>query len=256
MQFALVPSAADTPGTEVVRAVGQRLVEKWRDTEGSPLLPVAVRELPWPLPIRHVLDADPPAGVLQPVALSVDTETNELSWLDAEEDGPSFVVCGSAKSGRSSALLAAATLMVRHGWTALGLPLSRRSPLAGDRFPGTLVAAEDLNVEADSNRDVALFIDDAHRWSASVDGLRALLEGPGRRAVIVAGPTEFFGGRNDLLRELPSRCALILAPRSGLDASQFGVRRLSEEVLRDSRPGRGVLAVAGELVGAQVPFVG
>ena len=146
--------------------------------------------------------------------------------------------------------------MVRHGWTALGLPLSRRSPLAGDRFPGTLVAAEDLNVEADSNRDVALFIDDAHRWSASVDGLRALLEGPGRRAVIVAGPTEFFGGRNDLLRELPSRCALILAPRSGLDASQFGVRRLSEEVLRDSRPGRGVLAVAGELVGAQVPFVG
>ena len=36
--------------------------------------------------------------------------------------------------------------------------------------------------------------------------------------------------------------------------SQFGVRRLSEEVLRDSRPGRGVLIVAGELAGAQVPL--
>ena len=256
MQFAFIPSAPDTPGTEVVRAVGQRLSEKWRETEGSPLLPVTVRELPWPLPIRHVMDADPPAGVLQPVVLSVDTETNELCWLDAEEDGPSFVVCGSAKSGRSTALLAAATLMVRRGWTALGLPLSRRSPLIGDRFPGTLVTPEDLKAEADSHRDVALFIDDAHRWSAPVDGLRALLEGPGRRAVIVAGPTEFFGGRNDLLRALPSRCALILAPRSSLEASQFGVRRLSEEMLRDSRPGRGVLVVAGELMGAQVPFVG
>lgn len=37
-------------------------------------------------------------------------------------------------------------------------------------------------------------------------------------------------------------------------AAHFGVRRLSDEVLRDSRPGVGVLVVAGELSVAQVPM--
>ena len=254
MQFALVPSNAEASATEVIRALGQRLAERWRSTEGSSRLPEEVRELPWPLPVRQVISSRPAGGVQQPVALCVDTETGELSWLDAEEDGPAFVVCGSAKSGRSNALISAATLMAESGWSVLGLPLSRRSPVASGDFPGPLVAADGLDSHAGSTEPVALFIDDAHKWVGEVDGLRALLEGPGDRAVILAGPTEFFNGRNDLLRALPSRCGLVLAPKSGLDASQFGVRRLGDEVLRDTRPGRGVLVVSGELNGAQVPL--
>lgn len=254
MQFSLVPSTPQAPATEVVRALGHRLTEMWQHTDGLPSRPLRIRELPWPLPMSRVMSSTPPAGVQQPVAFSVDTETGELSWLDADEDGPAFVVCGSSKSGRSNALIAAATLMAEQGWEVLGLPLSRRSPLANGGFPGSVVKVEDLKAHADSRSPAALFIDDAHKWTGQVDGLRALMDGIGDRAVVVAGPTEYFSGRSDLVRALPSRCALVLAPRGGMDASQFGVRRLSDERLRDSRPGRGVLVVAGEIAGAQVPL--
>ena len=255
MQFALVPSTGEAPAPDVVRAIGQRLSERWHESEGSPRRPVPVSELPWPLPIRHVTGSKPPPGVQQPVALSVETDTGEVSWLDTSEDGPVFVVCGSPKSGRSNALIVAATLMAEQGWHVLGLPLSRRSPIADGAFPGAVVSVGDLCADADTTRPVALFVDDAHKWTEEVDGLRALLDGPGRRAVVVAGPTESFSERNDLMRTLGSmRCALVLAPRGSLDASQFGVRRLSNEVIRDARPGRGVLVVAGELSGAQVPL--
>ncbi|MCY4425258.1 MAG: FtsK/SpoIIIE domain-containing protein [Acidimicrobiaceae bacterium] len=254
MQFALVPSTPDAPPGEVVRALGARLTERWRELEHSALMPTVLKDLPWPLSIREVLASPPPDSVPNPVALCVSTDTGDPSWLDAEEDGPAFFVCGSTKSGRSSALISAATLMARHGWRVLGLPLSRRSPVA-EAFPGKVVSPEGIASEADSRDPVALFIDDTHRWDEDAESVRALLGGPGRRAVIAAGPTEFFNGRNDLLRALPARCALVLAPSSSLDASQFGVRRLSDEALRDRRPGMGVLVVAGELFRVQVPFV-
>lgn len=254
MQFALVPSSPEAPATEVVRALGQRLSAAF---SGPPeALPVALSELPWPLPIRSVLASRPAAGVLQPVALSVDTEIGDVTWLDAEEDGPTFVVTGSTKSGRSTALMAAATMMSRNGWTTLGLPLSRRSPLVDGPFPGELISAEELKRFAESVGPTALFIDDAPKWTGDVDGLQAFLDTGSPRAVVLAGPTEFFSSRNDLLRTLPSRCALILSPNGGMDGSNFGVRRLADEVLRDTRAGRGVLVVSGEVVNAQVPFIG
>ncbi|MAT04031.1 MAG: hypothetical protein CL424_03185 [Acidimicrobiaceae bacterium] len=253
VQFALVPSTADAPANEVVRAIGQRLTDEFDGPPDS--LPVRLTELPWPLPVRDVESMSPPDGVVQPVALAVDTDVGEIAWLDAEEDGPAFVVTGPSRSGRSTALLAAAHLMRRHGWEVVALPLSRRSPLAGGAFPGTQLVAEDVTSVAESPGPVALFIDDAHRWSGPVDGVQALLDGPGPRAVVMAGPTEFFGSRTDLTRALPARTALILTPKSGMDGSSFGVRRIADEVLRDTRAGRGVLAVAGEVVNAQVPFV-
>ena len=254
MQIAQIPSTSEVSGTEVVQALGFRLAEKWKHVEGSALLPIKVRELLWPSPVRQFMASAPPPEVHHPVVMSVNSETGELSWLDADEDGPVFIVCGSSKSGRSNALIASAKLMAQQGWELLGLPLSRRSPVATDVFPGQRVALKDLSSVADSRRPVALYVDDVHRWTGDVDGLQSLLDGPGPRAVVVAGPTEYFSGRNDLLRALPSRCALVLAPQGAMDASQFGVRRLSDEVLRDARPGRGVLVVSGELMGAQVPL--
>ena len=254
MQFAAIPSTPEASATEVIRALGYRMTERWKESEGSPRLPVKVRELLWPMPISQVISSAPPPEVHQPVAMSINTETGELAWLDADEDGPAFVVCGSPKSGRSNALIASATLMSQNGWDVLGLPLSRRSPVASGVFPGTVVHQEDLKAVGETRKPVALFIDDAHKWVGEVDGLQSLLDGPGPRTVLVAGPTEFFGGRSDLLRVLPSRCALVLAPQSGMDASLFGVRRLNDEVLRDTRPGRGILVVSGELMGAQVPL--
>ena len=254
IQIGLVPSTQDASATEVIRAVGQRLTEQYN---GPPeALPVDMRELPWPLPIRRVLSARPSAGVEQPVALSVDTEVGELTWLDAEEDGPSFIVTGPARSGRSTALVCAATLMHRQGWETVGIPLSRRSPLASGNFPGQVMRVDDIKTLVDSSAATALYLDDVHKWTAETDALVDFLDGPGPRAVVASGPVEFFSSRSDLIRALPSRCALVLAPKGGMDASQFGVRRLADDVLRDSRAGRGVLVVAGEVIMAQVPFPG
>ena len=253
MQFALVSSAPNAPAGEVVRALGVRLTEEWKHLEHSALMPTTLQDLPWPLPMRNVVAAAPPDAVAHPVTMCVNTDTGDPSWLDSDEDGPAFVVCGTAKSGRSSALISGATLMGEHGWRVLGIPLSRRSPLV-ESFPGDLIAPDDIVSVADSPDPVALFIDDVHRWSGDVEGIKALLAGPGRRAVVVAGPTEYFNGRSDLLRALPSRCALVLAPSGSLDAAPFGVRRLADEVIRDRRPGMGVLVVAGELFRVQVPI--
>lgn len=254
VQFATVPSGPECSATDVIRALGYRVTEMWQATEGSPQLPVALRDLPWPLPIRHVTSTAPPREVDQPVTMSMNAETCELSWLDAEEDGPAFYVCGPPKSGRSNALIAAASLMAQNGWQVVGLPLSRRSPMTADSFPGAIVTAAELGKMPSLPEPTALLIDDAHKWVSDVDQLQAWLGTPGQRAIIAAGPTEFFAGRNELLRLLSARCALVLSPQSGMDASQFGVRRLNDEVLRDMRPGRGVLVVSGESVVAQVPL--
>lgn len=257
MQLAQVPATADAPVRDVLHALGARLREVWEGPRGSALLPTQLRELQWPLPLAAVDSTGPQDSIRQPVAFSVNGETGELLWLDAEEDGPAFVVCGSPRSGRSNALIAGASLMSAQGWRVLGMPLSRRSPLTEGVFPGELVTPADLSGSADAVRAqqrTALFIDDAHRWSGDADWLREFMSSGGGRAVIAAGETDFFGGRSEFTRALSARAALVLSPKSSLDASDFGLRRLSEDTLRDSRPGRGVQVVAGVPVVAQVPL--
>ena len=254
MQFALLPSSPGSSPGDVAKALGTRLADKWQYLDNSVLTPRRLRELAWPLPLDTVPVSDPPEGIAQPVALCVNTETGKIAWLDAEEDGPSFAICGPAGSGRSNALIASATLMDRRGWRILGVPFSRRSPLVSGAFPGSVVGLEDLAAASEWSMPVAVYVDDAHKWRGDPDGLRAMLDGPGARAVIVAGPADFFGGHNDLTRIIRSRSALVLAPKTSYDASAFGVRRLNEDALRDIRAGRGVLVVSGETSGAQVPL--
>ena len=254
MQFALLPSSPRSSPGDVAKALGARLTDRWQYLDNSAMTPRKLRELAWPLPLDAVRVADPPEGIAQPVALCLNTETGEIAWLDAEEDGPSFVICGPPGSGRSNALIASATLMARRGWRVLGVPFSRRSPLASGAFPGSVVGFGDLAAASEWSMPVAVYLDDVHKWRGDADGLRAMLDGPGARAVIVTGPADFFGGHNDLTRIIRSRSALVLTPKTGYDASGFGVRRLSEDTLRDVRAGRGVLVVAGETSGAQVPL--
>jgi len=254
VQVAMLPSDANTPATEVVMAVGHRLQQRWGNlTEG---LPHELIELPWPLPFGVVETAAPPPEVRQPVPLAVESDRGELVWLDAEEDGPVFFICGPSRSGRSSALLAAARLMAVHGWFVLGLPLSPDSPLALGRFMGTMTTAEGLAERAENGRPVALFIDDIQKWTADAALLSKILDGPGPRAIVAAGPPEFLSGRNDVTRTLSARAGLILSPRKSTDGAPLGVNRLDAELLRDERPGNGLLVVGGELFPAQVPFVG
>ena len=253
MQFALLPSPPESSPGAVAKALAQRLAERWQHLGGSMLMPPQIQDMAWPLPMNGIGPVCPPKDIEHPVALCVGTETGEMMWLDPVEDGPAFAVCGPPKSGRSNALIAAAGLMAGCGWQVVAVTCSRRSPLAA-AFPGPVVSPDEMGKDTASAAPAAVFIDDAHRWIGDADCLRAMLAGPAVRAVIVAGPTDFFSGRNDLTGIVQPRSALVLTPKSSYDASDFGVRRLSEDALRDTRAGCGVLAVAGETFGAQVPL--
>ena len=253
-QVGQVPTDASTPASDVLRALGCRLSECHRDRPGA--RPQRLVDLPWPLPVALVEHDVPPAEVHQPVALGVNRDRGELEWLDAEEDGPVLFVSGPSRSGRSSALLATAVLMARQGWLTIGLPLSRRSPMATGAFEGPTVQAEDLVRLTDDERPIALFIDDVHKWQADTEALAKLVVGSAPRVVIAAGPPEFFSGRNDFTKAMSARAGLVLSPRKSSDGGALGLGRLEPEQLRDPRPGLGFLVVAGETFPAQVPFIG
>lgn len=256
VQFARIPSGSQEPVREVdvVRAMAKRLIERCELPQGA--LPTELTELTWPLPIRSVDRQTPPADVVQPVALSVNPESGQVVWLDADEDGPVFAVAGGAQSGRSTALVACASLMQAQNWLVLGIVLSRRSAMA-HAFPGDLIDASDVKGLVESDEPIALFLDDAHRWGDThdTDSVTEFLSAAGARALVLSGPSDFFGSRNPLVRAIPEpRSAIVLRPRSGLAASTFAPGRLADEFLRDARPGCGVQVVAGEVSPARIPF--
>ena len=47
MQFALIPSTEEAPAVEVIRAIGHRLNETWKHTNGSSSSPLVMREVSW-----------------------------------------------------------------------------------------------------------------------------------------------------------------------------------------------------------------
>jgi hypothetical protein len=59
-----------------------------------------------------------------------------------------------------------------------------------------------------------------------------------------------------MFRNFPvAGAGLLLAPSGSLDGSAIGLRRLTPEMVANPRPGRGILAVAGEPSDVQVPLV-
>lgn len=217
----------------------------------------AVRDVPWPLPWSQVPREEPPRGFLSPLANAVSVDSGDRAWFDGEDDGPVLAVTGSPKSGRSTALLALGRAAKERGWRVIGVPLSRRSPLweAPETCVDTVVDRDAVGAIVDATEPTVVLIDDLHRWEGPADVLSKLLAERGRLVLAASGSTDFFDMRSDSIRALGTiRAALVLAPSSGRDASPFGVARLSEEALNDSRSGRGVMVLSGEVTPVQVPM--
>ncbi|MEO5899090.1 MAG: hypothetical protein ABIR68_03025, partial [Ilumatobacteraceae bacterium] len=71
-----------------------------------------------------------------------------------------------------------------------------------------------------------------------------------------SGSADYLGSRIGPIRGLPqSTAGILLAPSGSLDAGAIGLRRLPPDALLNPRPGRGMLAVAGEAVEIQLPRV-
>lgn len=221
-------------------------------------LPRRFVDITWPLPYAAMpLDAVRPPDVYEaPLPIGVGSETGEWVWLDMFEDGPLLGVTGSSKSGRSTTLAFLGRMASERGRQVVSVALSRRSPLAELDAPWLIKCSLD-NIErvaADLGDDPVILIDDLNRLDDAAV-LKPLLS-CGDPFVIASAPADTLSSRMGVMREMPSLGAgLILAPQGGLDGNAFGLRRLSDELLTDPRPGKGILAVAGEAIQIQIPLL-
>ena len=218
-------------------------------------------DLPWPLPWATI-DAEPfpepPPRFLTPLPVAIDTITGDWSWIDLVDDGPVVAVAGSPKSGRSSMLAALARLADRQGWTVVNATTSRRSPLVDSTDPalGRRCAPDEIGEAVDATTGpVLVVIDDLQRYDEA-SGIEAALAHGDRVLLAVAAPADFLTSRNGVMRSIPAiTTGVLLAPVGALDGGAIGLRRLPVEWTSDPRPGRGIMAIAGEASEVQVPLV-
>jgi DNA segregation ATPase FtsK/SpoIIIE, S-DNA-T family len=221
--------------------------------------PKSFADVSWPLAWEQsgVERLAPPAHAIAPIPIGVSIDDGEWLWADADDDGPVFAVTGPPKSGRSTALAVIARTAAMYGIPSLNVVLSRRSPLSHTDAPELATRVEPAHLGdalgATSGR-VLVIIDDLQRVT---DGALFDAIAPHRHRVltVVAGSPDLLSSRVGVLRSLPVASAgLLLAPTGSLDGAAIGLRRLPPEWTSNPRPGRGILALAGEATEIQIPL--
>ena len=203
-----------------------------------------------------------------PLVITVGVGGDEVAavTVDLALNGPGFTIAGPARSGRSTALLAAARSLLAAG-TQLCILAPRPSPLrdlAG--AAGVLRIVTDTDPRPEDLADVfhgalgafAVLIDDAELLHASdVQPLLQQVLRDGRdlgHCLIVAGTTDELAGafRGFTADVRKSRSGLLLSPQSHLQGELFGTR-LARSATFNGPPGRGLLITPGQVLQVQVP---
>ena len=233
------------------------------------LRPFRIAALPEVVPYDESLIRDRPtlAGLWALVGIGGD-QAGPLGVDLGTDSGPTFVVGGPPRSGRSTALaVMAVSVLDRGGQVVLVAP--RLSPLRQlARRPGVLAVL--TGVEGDQGRleaavaaataPLVVLVDDAE---LVVEGtLRAVLGDylsgcrDGEGALVLAGTTTDLqaGFRGVAAQARKGRTGLLLSPEGALDGDLLGVRLPRSLALPGPR-GRGVLVVRGALTAVQVPFL-
>jgi S-DNA-T family DNA segregation ATPase FtsK/SpoIIIE len=238
----------------------QRLAETLPAATHSP--PHRFADVPWPLPweiAKRTPRQPAPSNFLAPVPVAVDTNSGDWCWIDAIDDGPLLGVVGPPKSGRSTMLGVLARMAAEQGWGVLNATTSRRSPLAVSPDPVLSRRCDPAElgavVEAIPGRLLVL-VDDLQRLD-DISGIEAALQQRDRVLVAVAAPPDLLAGaRVGALRGLPQvTTGVLLAPTGALEGQGIGLKRLPQELTSDPRPGRGLMALAGEATEIQVPLI-
>jgi S-DNA-T family DNA segregation ATPase FtsK/SpoIIIE len=230
--------------------------------------PLRVDTLPTTVTVEDVLALGPVAAEASGAWALVGVGGDELRpvGVDLVGEGPGLLVAGPPRSGRTTALSVMTRSLLRAGRRVclVAPPSSALRQLAG--LPGVLGC---LDVEATDDEAAALLaleagadvivVDDAERFTDSPAGalLESRLRSGHRPYVLAAGNSEDLQStyRGFTLEVRRSRCGLLLSPQSTLDGDLVGAR-LSRTASSTRLPGRGLLAVHGELTPVQVALPG
>jgi DNA segregation ATPase FtsK/SpoIIIE, S-DNA-T family len=257
---------ADPSGPAQVAAIyqlAQRSAERFTPP-GRSLRPLRTDPLPVRTTVAETLALDP--GFTPPSALwaLVGAGGDELGpqGIDIGADGPGVVIAGPPRSGRSTALLAMVSSLLRCGTKVLAIT-PRRSPLRSlDGTPGVLgVLGADLTPD-----DVTSLVSGVDRYVVVVDDAELLAENLASftlEEIIVSGRDAdhglvLAGTTDDLSRiysgfvrtALKSRCGVFVGLSSPTDGDLFGIR-----LPRGAGPGplgRGLLVRPGSTAPVQV----
>ncbi len=202
------------------------------------------------------------------VALGVGGDELTLFTHDFVQDTPVFIVGGSARSGKSSALLAMAQHVLASGGAVVAVT-PRDSVLRGlDGTAGVSlvtdagIGAEGLSalVDATADRFTLLLVDDAEalKESPAEPVFRAVMDSDRGRSVglVIAGDVEgvasgFRGWQVDAKK---ARRGMLLAPLSTVDGDLIGTKLSKSLVTQDRVVGRALLNDADQVLRlVQVP---
>ena len=263
-QVALLDAEPSGPAqVAAIYRLAQRSAERF-PRPGRRLRPLRTDPLPVRTTVAETLALDPGFTPPSPLWALVGAGGDELGpqGIDIGADGPGVVVAGPPRSGRSTALLAMASSLLRAGTKVLAVT-PRRSPLRSlDGTPGVLgVLGADLTPD-----DVRSLVAGVDRYVVVVDDAELLSDNPVSftlEEIIVSGRDAehgllLAGTTDDMSRiysgfvrtALKSRCGLYVALAGPGDGDLFGIR-----LPRGAGPGplgRGLLVRPGSTAPVQV----
>ncbi|NRQ39803.1 cell division protein FtsK, partial [Nonomuraea sp. NN258] len=225
--------------------------------DGEP--PLRVDALPMRVTADQAFDLDPGFTPPSPLWGLIGAGGDALSPLgiDLLAHGPGAVIAGPSRSGRSSALLTAATSLLTQG-TPVIVVVPRRSPLR--ELDGALAVldgnATDLQeLTADLERYVVV-VDDAELISpdSTLGGaLEAVIRSgrDGEHGLLIAGTTGDLASayRGYVAEARKSRTGLLLAIQGQTDGDLFSLRL--PRGVSGGPPGRGLLVTTGTITPIQ-----
>jgi S-DNA-T family DNA segregation ATPase FtsK/SpoIIIE len=263
-QVALLDAEPSGPAqVAAIYRLAQRSAERFpRPSRG--LRPLRTDLLPVRTMVAETLALDPGFTPPSPLWALVGAGGDELGpqGIDIGADGPGVVVAGPPRSGRSTALLAMVSSLLRSGTSVLAIT-PRRSPLRSlEGTPGVLgVLGADLTPD-----DVTSLVAGVDRYVVVVDDAELISDNPVSftlEEIIVSGRDAehgllLAGTTDDLSRiysgfvrtALKSRCGLFVALAGPGDGDLFGIR-----LPRGAGPGplgRGLLVRPGSTAPVQV----
>lgn len=276
-QFALL--TADPDGTAQVRAlqeIGRAAAARIGELPAAKK-PFRVDDLPTRITVPEMLAlGGARSDDTSYVPLGVGGDTLTMKHLSITEDGPTFMILGPRKSGRSNVLRLVAGHLVDADYSLL-LVIPRRSPLAEfatdphvvrtltpetDRDEGKEVFEQFAELTKDRTKRTAVLIDDLELLGLDgwlVDGIeqQVKLVRDSESFVMAAGTADDLGSsyRGPAVALKKSRSGLLLRPQQPNDGDMFGARLPRSIGSGSGNTGRALLFRSGQWERIQVPLV-